>query len=145
MNQKTTALTDRFRNGDFMTAPGVFDLISARIADQFEFPAIYMTGYGVVASSLGLPDAGLASYTEMVDRVEKIAFATTTPLIADGDTGYGGLLNVDHTVRGYERAGACGIQLEDQEYPKKCGHTPKRRVIALEDMLAKIRVATSAR
>jgi len=145
MNQKTTALTDRLRNGDFMTAPGVFDLISARIADQFEFPAIYMTGYGVVASSLGLPDAGLASYTEMVDRVEKIAFATTTPLIADGDTGYGGLLNVDHTVRGYERAGACGIQLEDQEYPKKCGHTPRRRVIALEDMLAKIRVATSAR
>ena len=145
MNQKTTALTDRLRNGDFMTAPGVFDLISARIADQFEFPTIYMTGYGVVASSLGLPDAGLASYTEMVDRVEKIAFATTTPLIADGDTGYGGLLNVDHTVRGYERAGACGIQLEDQEYPKKCGHTPGRRVIALEDMLAKIRVATSAR
>ncbi len=128
-----------------MTAPGVFDLISARIADQFEFPAIYMTGYGVVASSLGLPDAGLASYTEMVDRVEKIALATSTPLIADGDTGYGGLLNVDHTVRGYERAGACGIQLEDQEYPKKCGHTPRRRVIALEDMLAKIRVATSAR
>ena len=145
MNQKTTALTDRLRNGDFMTAPGVFDLISARIADQVEFPAIYMTGYGVVASSLGLPDAGLASYTEMVDRVEKIAFATATPLIADGDTGYGGLLNVDHTVRGYERAGACGIQLEDQEYPKKCGHTPRRRVIALEDMLAKIRVATSAR
>ena len=145
MNQKTTALTNRLRNGDFMTAPGVFDLISARIADQFEIPAIYMTGYGVVASSLGLPDAGLASYTEMVDRVEKIAFATTTPLIADGDTGYGGLLNVDHTVRGYERAGACGIQLEDQEYPKKCGHTPRRRVIALEDMLAKIRVATSAR
>lgn len=145
MSNKGTTLATRVRSGDFITAPGVFDLISARLADRFEFPAIYMTGYGVVASSLGLPDAGLASYTEMVDRVGKIALATKTPLIADGDTGYGGLLNVDHTVRGYERAGACAIQLEDQEYPKKCGHTPQRRVIALEDMLAKINVAVSAR
>jgi len=139
------SLATRLADGEFIVAPGVFDLISARIADRFGFPALYMTGYGVVASSLGLPDAGLASYTEMVDRVAKIARATNTPLIADGDTGYGGLLNVDHTVRGYERAGAAGIQLEDQEFPKKCGHTPRRRVIPREDMVDKIKVAVAAR
>lgn len=139
------SLSTRLADGEFIVAPGVFDLISARIADRFAFPALYMTGYGVVASSLGLPDAGLASYTEMVDRVAKIARATNTPLIADGDTGYGGLLNVDHTVRGYERAGAAGIQLEDQEFPKKCGHTPRRRVIPREDMVDKIKVAVAAR
>ena len=142
---KKTEFASRLRNGDYLTAPGVFDLISARIADRMEFPALYMTGYGVVASSFGLPDAGLASYTEMVDRVKTIAASTLTPLIADGDTGYGDLLNVQRTVRGYEQAGAVAIQLEDQKIPKKCGHTPNRRVIPVDDMVAKIRVAVAAR
>ena len=142
---KKTEFASRLRNGDYLTAPGVFDLISARIADRMGFPALYMTGYGVVASSFGLPDAGLASYTEMVDRVKTIAAGTLTPLIADGDTGYGGLLNVQRTVRGYEQAGAVAIQLEDQKIPKKCGHTPNRRVIPVDDMVAKIRVAVAAR
>ena len=142
---KKTEFARRLREGDYITAPGVFDLISARIADRMKFSALYMTGYGVVASSFGLPDAGLASYTEMVDRVRTIAAGTITPLIADADTGYGGLLNVQHTVRGYEQAGAVAIQLEDQKIPKKCGHTPKRRVIPVEDMVAKIRVAVTAR
>src|SRR5690606_33622654 len=125
--------------------PGVFELISARIADGMGFPALYMTGYGTVASHLGLPDAGLASFTDMVGRVGQIAGSTGTPLIADGDTGYGGLLNVAHTVRGYEQAGAAAIQLEDQEFPKKCGHTPDRRVVPMEQMVGKIRVAREAR
>ena len=142
---KKTEFASRLRNGDYLTAPGVFDLISARIADRMGFPALYMTGYGVVASSFGLPDAGLASYTEMVDRVKTIAAGTLTPLIADGDTGYGGLLNVQRTVRGYEQAGAVALQLEDQKIPKKCGHTPNRRVIPVDDMVAKIRVAVAAR
>ena len=142
---KKIKFASRLRNGDYLTAPGVFDLISARIADRMGFPALYMTGYGVVASSFGLPDAGLASYTEMVDRVKTIAAGTLTPLIADGDTGYGGLLNVQRTVRGYEQAGAVAIQLEDQKIPKKCGHTPNRRVIPVDDMVAKIRVAVAAR
>jgi 2-methylisocitrate lyase-like PEP mutase family enzyme len=120
-------------------------MISARIADAMDFDALYMTGYGTVASHLGLPDAGLATYTDMVERVRCIARGTTTPLIADGDTGYGGLLNVEHTVRGYETAGARAIQLEDQEFPKKCGHTPGRRVIPMADMVAKIRVAVESR
>lgn len=145
----STAKAARFRevlrSDAFITAPGVFELVSAKIADSMGFPALYMTGYGTVASFLGLPDAGLATYTDMVGRVERIAAATQTPLVADGDTGYGGLLNVRHTVRGYEAAGAVGIQLEDQEFPKRCGHTPGRRVIPAADMARKIAVAAESR
>jgi len=129
----------------FVTAPGVYDLISALVADRMGFKALYVTGYGTVASSLGLPDAGLATYSQMIDRIGRIAEMTRTPVIADADTGYGGLLNVRHTVRGYEKAGVSAIQLEDQEFPKKCGHTPNRRVIATRDMVRKIQVAVDSR
>jgi 2-methylisocitrate lyase-like PEP mutase family enzyme len=128
-----------------IAAPGVFDMISVRIATRMGFDCLYMTGYGTVASYLGLPDAGLATYTDMVNRVGAFCSAATVPMICDGDTGYGGLLNVAHTVRGYERAGASVIQLEDQEFPKKCGHTPGRRVIPAEDMVKKIQAAVEAR
>jgi 2,3-dimethylmalate lyase len=138
-------LSARIKEPGLISAPGVFDMISARIADGMGFDALYMTGFGVVASHLGLPDAGLASYTEMVGRVHQIATGTKTALIADGDTGYGGLLNVDFTVRGYEAAGAQAIQIEDQEFPKKCGHTPGRRVVPLADAVRRIKVATEAR
>ena len=140
-----TSLRSLLAKGELLVAPGVFDMISARIADRMGFRALYMTGYGTVASSLGLPDAGLASYTEMVSRVASIAGGTTTPLVADADTGFGGLLNVERTVRGYEAAGAAAIQLEDQVFPKKCGHTLGRQVIPAEDMARKIRVACEAR
>src|SRR3712207_4552028 len=138
-------LRERLLQNGLIVAPGVYDMISLRIADRMGFDALYMTGYGTVASYLGLPDAGLATYTDMIARVTAMARMAATPLIADGDTGYGGLLNVQHTVRGYEAAGAAAIQLEDQEFPKKCGHTPGRRVIPLEDMVAKIKVAVEAR
>ena len=128
-----------------IAAPGVYDMVSLRMAAAMRFDALYMTGYGTVASHLGLPDAGLASYADMVGRVEAMARMSETPLIADGDTGYGGLLNVRHAVRGYERAGAAAIQLEDQEFPKKCGHTPGRRVVSADDMVRKIAVAAEAR
>jgi 2,3-dimethylmalate lyase len=128
-----------------IAAPGIYDMVSLRMAAAMGFDALYMTGYGAVASNLGLPDAGLASYADMVGRVEAMARMAETPLIADGDTGYGGLLNVRHAVRGYERAGAAAIQLEDQEFPKKCGHTPDRRVIPTGDMVRKIAVAAEAR
>lgn len=131
--------------GKCLALPGIFDGISARVADTVGFDALYMTGYGAVASALGVPDAGLATYSEMLDRVRCIAAAVRVPFIADGDTGYGGLLNVDRTVRGYAAAGAAGIQLEDQEFPKKCGHTEHRRVISADDAVAKIRVAVEAR
>ncbi len=141
----THSLKDKLTADELLVAPGVFDMISAKVADSMGFDCLYMTGYGVVASHLGLPDAGLATYSDMLNRVETIAGGTKTPVIADGDTGYGGLLNVEHTVRGYEKAGAAGIQLEDQEFPKKCGHTPGRKVIPLEDMILKIRVAADTR
>ncbi|WP_320202996.1 isocitrate lyase/PEP mutase family protein [Agrobacterium rosae] len=130
---------------EFILAPGVFDLISALIADRHDFKALYVTGYGTVASYLGLPDAGLATYRDMLERISQIVKMTTKPVIADADTGYGGLLNVRHTVRGYEDAGVTAIQIEDQEFPKKCGHTPDRRVISLADMVQKIRVASDSR
>jgi len=138
-------LRERLASRSLLTAPGVHDLVSLRLADSFGFEALYMTGFGAVASYMGLPDAGLATYTDMVGRVKQMASQARVPLIADGDTGYGGLLNVRHTVRGYEEAGAAAIQLEDQEFPKKCGHTPGRRVIPMEDMVKKIRVAVEAR
>ena len=133
------------QSGQFIVAPGVFDLVSAKIADRTSAQAIYMTGYGVVASYLGQPDAGLATYTDMLNRAEAIADAIDKPLIADGDTGYGGLLNVAHTVRGYEKAGVAVIQIEDQHFPKKCGHTPDRRVVSIQEMVNKIKVASDAR
>lgn len=138
-------LSDLLKKDGCLTLPGVYDGVSAKLAASVGFEALYMTGYGAVGSALGIADAGLATYTEMLDRVRCVAGATGLPFIADGDTGYGGLLNVDRTVRGYAAAGAAGIQLEDQEFPKKCGHTEFRRVIPQEDAVAKIRVAVDAR
>ncbi len=142
-NPKT--LSQLFSQKKLVVAPGIFDMISLKVADRLGFDCLYMTGYGTVASYLGLPDAGLATYTDMVNRVAAFCGATSTPIICDGDTGYGGLLNVEHTVAGYLRAGAAGIQLEDQEFPKKCGHTKGRRVIPAQDMVNKIKVATDTR
>ena len=131
--------------GNFVVAPGVFDMFSAKVADRIGFSALYMTGYGVSGSYLGVADAGLVTYRDMVDRARTIVEGTRTPLIADADTGFGGLLNIRHTVRGYEAAGVQAIQIEDQETPKKCGHTPNRRVIPARDMCRKIEVAVDAR
>ncbi len=120
-------------------------MISAKMADSMGFECLYMTGFGTVASYLGLPDAGLATYTDMANRLAAFCGGTNTPVICDGDTGYSGMLNVAHTVRGYEQAGAASIQLEDQEFPKKCGHTPGHRVIPIEDAVRKIKVAAESR
>ena len=144
-NEKARVLRDRLARGEFLLAPGIYDGLSARVADRMDFPALYMTGYGATASMLGLPDAGLATFSDMLGRAEMICSVTETPRIADADTGYGGLLNVRRTVRGYEAAGVAAIQIEDQEMPKKCGHTPGRRVVPAEDMVLKIRVAVEAR
>jgi 2,3-dimethylmalate lyase len=131
--------------GEFVVAPGVFEMFSAKIADRMGFHALYMTGYGISASHLGVADAGLVTYRDMVERARTIAQGTRTPLIADADTGFGGLLNVRETVRGYEAAGVQAIQIEDQEMPKKCGHTPNRRVVPLADAVKRIEVAVEAR
>lgn len=145
MNNEKHKLKKILSPGKLVIAPGVYDLISVKIASQMNFDCLYMTGYGTVASYLGLPDAGLATLTDMNNRVSAFCNATRKPVICDGDTGYGGLLNVAHTVRAYEKSGAAAIQLEDQEFPKKCGHTPGRRVIPAADMAKKIKVAADAR
>jgi 2-methylisocitrate lyase-like PEP mutase family enzyme len=144
-NKAAQQLAARIRDREFVVAPGVYDMISARIADRMGFPALYMTGSGVVASRLGLPDAGIATYTDMVDCASRIVAGTSTPVIADADTGYGGALNVRHTVRGYEAAGVAAIQIEDQAFPKKCGHVSGHRLVPLEEMLTRIKVALDSR
>ncbi len=140
-----TNLKKKLEQGTFVIAPGVFDGLSARFADAQGFHALYMTGYGVSASLLGKPDAGYLTATHMADRVRTICAATTTPLIADADTGFGGLVNVEEAVRSYEAGGAAIIQLEDQEFPKRCGHTKNRTVIPLDEAVAKVQIAAQSR
>lgn len=131
--------------GEFVAAPGIHDMITAVVSNKVGFDFVYATGFWMTASAYGLPDAGIASYTQMVDRVATLCRTANASVIADADTGYGGLLNVHHTVRGYEEAGAIAIQIEDQEFPKKCGHTPFKRVVPTIDMVEKIKVAIEAR
>lgn len=146
MHSKSAALAAKLRDtDDFIVAPGVYDMISAKMADRVGFHALYMTGSGTVASHLGLPDAGIATYTDMVSRAGRVAGGTQTPLIADADTGYGGPVNVRETVRGYEMAGVSAIQIEDQDFPKKCGHLSGHKLIPGEDMVTKIKVALDSR
>jgi 2-methylisocitrate lyase-like PEP mutase family enzyme len=141
----TSVLRDKLDHGDFFVVPGLQDMIAAAVANKVGFDLVYGSGYWLTASCLGLPDAGIATYTEMVDRMRTLVQTSRAAVIADADTGYGGLLNVRHTVRGYEAAGVTAIQLEDQEFPKKCGHTPFKRCVPTEDMVEKIRVAVDER
>jgi 2-methylisocitrate lyase-like PEP mutase family enzyme len=131
--------------GEFIAAPGIQDMITAVISNEIGFDFVYATGYWMTASAYGLPDAGIATYSQMLDRVSTLARTVNASVIADADTGYGGLLNVHHTVRGYEAAGVTAIQIEDQEFPKKCGHTPFKRIVPMIDMVEKIKVACEAR
>ena len=140
-----SSLKTALANGEFITAPGIQDMITAVVCNKIGFDFVYASGYWGTASAYGLPDAGIASYTQMVDRVATLARVSNSGVIADADTGYGGLLNVHHTVRGYEKGGASAVQLEDQEFPKKCGHTKNKRVIPMADMVKKIQVACEAR
>jgi 2-methylisocitrate lyase-like PEP mutase family enzyme len=142
-------MTKRLRNllarpGPLM-APGAADALTARLIAKHGFEAIYMTGAGTTAVRLGMPDVGLLSMDEMVDNAQRIAEASQLPLIADADTGYGGPLNVQRTVRAYERAGAAAIHIEDQQWPKRCGHLAGKSVIPAEEMVAKIRAGLDAR
>jgi 2-methylisocitrate lyase-like PEP mutase family enzyme len=139
------SLKAALERGEFVVAPGIHDMITAVVSNKVGFDFVYASGFWMTASALGLPDAGIASYTQMLDRVATLCRTANASVIADADTGYGGLLNVHHTVRGYEEAGVVGIQIEDQEFPKKCGHTPFKRVVPVIDMVEKIKVAVEAR
>ena len=138
-------LREMLARREFITIPGLQDMIAAAMAEKVGFPIVYGTGYWMTASSSGLPDAGIATYTQMLDRMATLVRSSSAAVIADADTGYGGLLNVHHTVRGYEAAGVTAIQIEDQEFPKKCGHTPYKRCVPTQDMVDKIAVAVEAR
>ncbi|MCL4133768.1 UNVERIFIED_CONTAM: hypothetical protein GTU68_030189 [Idotea baltica] len=120
-------------------------MISALIAKDLNFDVVYASGYWMGASAFGLPDVGITTYTQMLDRVTTLVNTMDgAAVIADADTGYGGLINVRETVRGYEQAGVQVIQIEDQEFPKKCGHTPNKKIIPCNEMLTKIKVAKEA-
>jgi 2-methylisocitrate lyase-like PEP mutase family enzyme len=131
--------------GQFVVAPGIHDMIAAAVFNKMGLEFAYASGYWMTASAYGLPDAGIATYSQMVDRVRTLCSTVKGGVIADADTGYGGLLNVHHTVIGYEEAGVTAVQIEDQEFPKKCGHTPFKRIVPVIDMVEKIKVACDAR
>ena len=128
-----------------LVAPGCFDCLTGKLVEKAGFDAAYITGSGVSISQLGAPDLGLASFSEILDRMKRIADAVTVPLVADIDTGFGGPLNVLRTVREFEKAGISGVQIEDQVAPKRCGHEPGRRVVPIAEMQARIRAAVDAR
>lgn len=130
---------------DIVVAPGVSDALSAKLVKAAGFASVYMTGFGTAASMLGFPDIGLITMTEMVENAKRIADAVTIPVIADADTGYGNQLNVKRTVAEYEKAGVSAIHIEDQVFPKRCGHMGDNKIIPLEEMLSKLRAASEAR
>ena len=135
---------DLMHQDSMVVAPGAYDCITAKLIEQAGFAAVYMTGAGT-AASLGYPDFGLVTMSEMVANARRIAAAVELPVIADADTGYGNELNVFRTVREFERSGIAGIHIEDQQFPKKCGHLDDKQIIPREDYLAKIRAAVAAR
>ncbi len=128
-----------------LVVPGAYDAVSARLVERAGFPAVYMTGYGVSASRLGLPDLGFAGLAEMADHVRNLAAAVGIPLIADADTGYGNALSVRRTVQQYEAAGVAALHIEDQVAPKRCGHLTGHQVIPRAEFAGKIRAAVEAR
>ncbi|MBL0936314.1 MAG: isocitrate lyase/PEP mutase family protein [Rhizobiaceae bacterium] len=128
-----------------LLVPGVMNALAARVAEDVGYEALYITGAGVTNAYLGLPDVGLISPTQMADTIGVVRNITELPLIVDGDTGFGNAINVWHTVRSFERAGANAIQLEDQVFPKRCGHFDGKGVIPAAEMAEKVRAAVEAR
>jgi 2-methylisocitrate lyase-like PEP mutase family enzyme len=139
-----TRLRALLKQDGMVIAPGAYDCISARVIAQAGFPAVYMTGAGT-AATLGYPDYGLVTMSEMAENAGRLAAAVTVPVIADADTGYGNELNVTRTVREYEKRGVAGLHIEDQGFPKKCGHLDDKTVIPRDEYLAKVRAAAAAR
>src|SRR5438105_15005501 len=141
--------TQQFRN--LLTRPGIIrslgahDVFTARLVENAGLETVFIGGFGTSASMLGLPDVGFLTLTEMADAVRRMASRVSIPVVADGDTGHGDLHNVVRTVREFERAGAAGILLEDQVTPKRCGHFAGKQVIAIEEMVLKLKAALDAR
>jgi 2-methylisocitrate lyase-like PEP mutase family enzyme len=140
-----TSLLKRLRRRPIVVAPGIYDALTALIAERAGFEALYVSGAGISHSRLGRPDIGLVSMNEVVQTVELIRDRVGAHLVVDADTGYGNALNVERTVRLLERAGANAIQLEDQDFPKRCGHLDDKSLISAQEMVGKIKAALDAR
>jgi len=141
----TDHFKSRLERNDIVLAPGVYDALSALVAEQAGFEALYLSGASIAYTRLGRSDVGLTTYTEVQDTLARITERVRTPVIVDGDTGFGNALNVQRTVRALERAGAAMIQLEDQTFPKRCGHLDGKAVVPAAEMQGKLRAALDAR
>jgi carboxyvinyl-carboxyphosphonate phosphorylmutase len=141
----TSALRQLLRQPGIIVAPGAYDCLTAKIIEREGFPVVYMTGAGTAVTRVGKPDLGFVSLTEMLANASAIASTISVPLIADADTGYGGALNVYRTVQEYEKAGVAALHLEDQAFPKRCGHLDGKEVVPLAEMVVKLRAAGDAR
>ena len=142
---KPNSLLKLLKTNKPILVPGIYDALSAKIAQQVGFEAVFHTGYGTAATLLGVPDIGLVSFSEMKERVSNICNSIDIPVVADADTGYGNSLNTMRTVKDYIRSGASGLILEDQVWPKKCGHMKGKAVIPLDEMESKIKAASQSR
>ena len=138
-------LSQRLQQPRVLLAPGVYDALTALVAEQAGFEALYLSGASIAYTRLGRSDVGLTTYSEVEDTLARITDRVSTPVIVDGDTGFGNALNVQRTVRGFERAGAAMVQLEDQGFPKRCGHLDGKTVISSAEMCGKLRAALDAR
>src|SRR5262245_8122861 len=141
----TAALRQLLRQPGIIVAPGAYDCLTAKLIEREGFPAVYMTGAGTAVTRVGKPDLGFATLTEMLANASAIASTISVPLIADADTGYGGALNVYRTVQEYEKAGVAALHIEDQTFPKRCGHLDGKEVVPRTEMVVKLRAAGAAR
>ena len=142
---RNARLRELINSDELIMAPGCFDCLTARLVADAGFPAAYITGSGVSMSALGAPDIGVISFAEVAERARRIADVVEIPIICDVDTGYGGPLNVVRTVRELERAGVSAMQIEDQAWPKKCGHELGRKIVDIHEMEGRIKAAVDAR
>ncbi len=141
----TTQFRQLLAEPGIITAPGAYDCLTAAIIERTGFPAVYMTGAGTSVARIGYPDLALATATEMLANAASIAATVDVPVIADADTGYGGTMNVRRTIREYERTGVAAVHIEDQQFPKRCGHLEDKRVVSIDEMVQKIHAAVDAR
>ncbi len=142
---KYKSLNDLIEEKELIMVPGALDAITAKLVEEQGFDAVHMTGFGTSVSNFGLPDRGLITLTEMVQTASRMVDSINIPLIADGETGFGNPLNVVRTVKLFEKAGVAGLHIEDQEWPKRCGHMAGKSVIEVDEMVGKIRAAVDTR
>ncbi|WP_348669398.1 isocitrate lyase/PEP mutase family protein, partial [uncultured Polaribacter sp.] len=147
-SQDSKPKADKLKNlldqKDIIVMPGCYDALSAKLIEREKLNAGFMSGFAVSSTRLGMPDTGLISFSEMAEQVRNICNVTSIPIIFDGDTGYGNAVNVYRTVRGFADAGAAAIMIEDQKWPKKCGHTKGKDVVELDEANSRIKAAVDA-